>query len=238
MNDSAWEKDNISTRDGHDDAVKYYKKDFWSEENLKFTRPHFRLQRSALVINKLMHGKECDLLDVGCGPGTLMRLLDNNIHYHGIDIAIQDPAPNFIEADLLQGPIKFGDKQFDIIVAQGLFEYLGEFQARKFDEIRQLLRPGGKFVLTYQNFGHRKKSIYWPYSNVQPLSDFRKSLEGYFRIDRSFPVAHNWNHGSPQRRWLQVMEMHVNLNIPVISPVLGTEYFFICSPLAARQVRG
>ena len=48
MNDSAWEKDNISTRDGHDDAVKYYKKDFWSEENLKFTRPHFRLQRSAL----------------------------------------------------------------------------------------------------------------------------------------------------------------------------------------------
>ena len=47
MNDSAWEKDNISTRGGHDGAVKYYKKDFWSEENLKFTRPHFRLQRSA-----------------------------------------------------------------------------------------------------------------------------------------------------------------------------------------------
>ena len=176
---------------------------------------------------------------MGCGPGTLMRLLDNNIHYYGIDIAIQEPAPNFIEADLLQGPIKFGDKQFDIIVAQGLFEYLGEFQARKFAEIRQLLRPGGSVRPRRTKIsGTARSQIYWPYSNMQPISDFRESLERYFRIDRSFPVAHNWNHGSPQRRWLQVMEMHVNLNVPMISPVLGTEYFFICSPRAARQVRG
>ena len=65
-------------------------------------------------------------------------------------------------------------------MAQGLFEYLGEFQARKFGEIRQLLRPDGKFVVTYINFGHRKKSIYWPYSNVQSLSDFRESLDPLF----------------------------------------------------------
>lgn len=240
MNNSAWEKD-ISAPDGDDGdkgAVKYYKRDFWSQENLKFTRPHFRLQRSALIVNKLGRGKERDLLDVGCGPGTLGKLLESNIRYYGIDIAIQEPAPNLIEADLLQGPIKFGDKQFDIVVAQGLFEYLGKFQSVKFAEISHLLRPDGKFVVTYQNFGHRHRSIYWPYSNVQPLSEFRESLARDFRIDRSFPVAHNWNHGSPQRRWLQVIEMPVNLNIPVISPVLATEYFFICSPRAARRAPG
>lgn len=234
MNDSADDRD-ISAPGGDGGNVKYYKKDFWSQENLKFTRPHFRLQRSARIINKLAHGEDRDLLDIGCGPGTLMKLLDDNIHYYGIDIAIQEPALNLIEADLLKGPIKFGDRKFDIVVAQGLFEYLGEFQSAKFAEIRQLLRQDGRFVVTYINFGHHRKSIYWPYSNVQSLSDFRESLTRQFRIEKSFPVSHNWNHGSPQRRWLQVIEMPVNLNVPVVGPRLATEYFFICSPGAAQQ---
>jgi SAM-dependent methyltransferase len=213
-------------------TVKYYKKDFWSKENLKFSRPHFRLEKSARIVNRLARGQERDLLDVGCGPATLMKLLDNNLHYYGIDIAIQESAPNLIEADLLKSPIKFYDRQFDIVVAQGFFEYLGNFQSTKFAEIRQVLRPGGRFVVTYQNFGHRKKQIYWPYSNVQSILDFRESLGCYFQVERSFPVGHNWNHGAPQRRWLRAMQMPVNVNIPVLSPVLASEYFFICSPRA------
>jgi SAM-dependent methyltransferase len=236
MHDSAGDK-NISAPDGDDHAVKYYKRDFWSEENLKFIRPHFRLQRSAWIVNKLAEGKERDLLDIGCGPGTLMKLLNNNIHYYGIDIAIHEPAPNLLEADLLKEPIRFGDKQFDIVVAQGVFEYLGEFQSVKFAEIRQLLRPEGKFIVTYTNFGHRNRQIYWPFSNVQPITAFRESLARYFRIDRSFAVGHNWNHGMPQKRWLQAMQMHLNLNIPLISPVLANEYFFICSARAAQQTQ-
>ena len=47
-----------------------------------------------------------------------MPLLRPNIQYHGIDIAIHDPAPNLIEADFLEVPIQFGDKHFDIILAQ------------------------------------------------------------------------------------------------------------------------
>ncbi len=233
MSDAPGDKDTPGSRNG---SVKYYKRDFWGEENLKFVRPHFRLEKSARIINKVARGEECDLLDVGCGPGTLMGLLDDNIHYHGIDIAIHEPAPNMLEADLTKDPIRFGDKQFDIVVAQGLFEYLGEFQAAKFAEIRQLLRPDGRFIVTYVNFGHHKKQIYWPYSNVQPLAEFRESLARYFRIDRSFPVAHNWQHGSPQRRWLQAVQMPMSLNIPVVSPVLASEYFFICCPRALRQV--
>jgi SAM-dependent methyltransferase len=233
MSDTPGYKDDTGGGNG---AVKYYKRDFWSEENLKFTRPHFRLQKSARIINKMARGEKRDLLDVGCGPGTLGRLLDGNIRYHGIDIAIHEPAPNFIEADLLKGPIRFGDKQFDIVVAQGLFEYLGEHQSAKFAEIRQLLRPDGTFIVTYVNFGHHKKQIYWPYSNIQSRAEFRESLARYFRIERSFPVAHNWQHGSPRRRWLQAIQMPVNLNIPAVSPVLAPEYFFICCPLAPQQV--
>jgi SAM-dependent methyltransferase len=235
MNDSAGGK-KISARDGSaDGTVKYYKRDFWSKENLKFTHPHFRLRKSAHIINKMAQGNDCELLDVGCGPATLMKLLDDNIHYYGIDIAIHEPAPNLIEADFLETLIKFGDKQFDIVLAQGVFEYVGEFQSGKFAEISELLRPGGRFVCSYMNFGHLRKEITWPFSNIQSIPAFRESLSDYFRIERSFPVGHNRNMSAPQKKWLQAIQMHMNMNIPVISPVLASEYFFICSSRAAQR---
>jgi SAM-dependent methyltransferase len=210
-----------------------YKKDFWSKENLKYSRPHYRLEKSARLINRLTQGKRrLTLLDVGCGPAALMPLLRSNVQYHGIDIAIQDPAPNLIEADLVNTPIRFDDKRFDIVIAQGFFEYVGTFQDQKFAEISQLLNDGGIFIVSYVNFDHRDRSIYWPYSNVQPLNDFRRGLTKYFEIKRSFPTSHNWHHSDPGQKLVKAANMHTNINIPFISPVLAVEYFFICSKLS------
>ena len=117
-------------RAGSGSTARYYTRDFWSKENLKFVKSHFRMERAARIINAMAKGKESDLLDVGCGPATLMHFLDRNIHYYGIDIAIHEPAPNLIEADFLETPIKFGDRLFDIVLAQGVFEYVGAFQAQ------------------------------------------------------------------------------------------------------------
>src|SRR5215831_8032246 len=96
------------------DASRYYKREFWSKENLKFSHPWYRMEKCARLIDRLAQGRECTLLDVGCGPAALMQLLPSNVEYYGIDIAIQDPAPNLIEADILEAPIKFDDKRFDI----------------------------------------------------------------------------------------------------------------------------
>ena len=206
-----------------------YKKDFWNKENLKYSRPHYRMEKAARIINKLAKSRERTLLDVGCGPATLMSLLQPNIRYHGIDIAIHDPAPNLIEADFLEVPIRFGDKRFDIIIAQGVFEYVGNFQSQKFAEIAELLKPGGVFVVSYVNFDHRCKALYWPYSNVQPFSEFRKGLAAHFKIRRFFPTSHNWNPTEPNRKLVRDVNMHINVNIPFISPMLAVEYFLICS---------
>lgn len=219
--------------DDSDRAVRYYKRDFWSKENLKHSSPHYRLEKSARLINRLAGGNPCTLLDIGCGPATLMQLLRPNIDYYGIDIAIQEPAPNLIEADLLASPIKFGDKRFDMVVALGVFEYFGEFQAQKFAEIAQLLTAGGTFMISYTNFGHRKRSIYWPYSNIRSLDDFRSDLAHHFDIRKSFPTAHNWNHGLPNRRLAKAANMHINLNLPIVSQLLAVEYYFFCSPREA-----
>jgi SAM-dependent methyltransferase len=237
VNDSAGGQE-ISERDDSDGAVKLYKRDFWSKENLKFIHPHFRLRKAARIVNRMARGKDCDLLDVGCGPATLMKLLDDNIHYYGIDIAIQEPAPNLMETDFIEMPVRFGDKRFDIVLAQGVFEYVGEFQSAKFAEISALLQPGGQFICSYMNFGHLNKSIHPLFNNVQSIQAFRKSLSSYFGIVRSFPVGHNRNMSAPQKKWLQAIQMHMNLNIPVISPVLASEYLFICSAPVAGSPPG
>jgi SAM-dependent methyltransferase len=214
----------------------YYKRDFWSNENLKFATPHYRLKKCAGLVNEIAGDRPCDLLDVGCGPGALQGLLRENISYFGIDIAIPEPAPNLIESDLLESPISFHRKKFDIIVAQGFFEYLGEFQEQKFMEINDLLKEDGRFVATYVNFHHRAPSIYWPYSNIQPPGAFRASLARYLTVEKYFPTSHNWRHSEPGRPLIQAMQVPIRL--PVISRYLAVEYFFICSrgPQRSGQV--
>jgi len=140
----------------------YYKRDFWATENLKYVRPHFRLAKAARIVNRLARGEECELLDVGCGPATLAGLLDKNIDYYGIDIAIHEPAPNLRQMDFLAGPIQFDEKQFDIVVAQGVFEYVGRFQAQKLTEIKQVVKHGGTFIVSYVNFDHLHRRVYQP----------------------------------------------------------------------------
>jgi SAM-dependent methyltransferase len=210
---------------------KLYKKDFWSKENLQYSRPHYRLEKSARIINRIARGRRCTLLDVGCGPAPPLRsLIRPNIAYYGIDMAIHDPAPNLIEADFLEAPIPFVDKRFDIVTAQGVFEYVGGFQAQIFSEIARLLNDGGVFIGSYVNFGHHDRCIYWPYSNVQSFDEFRRSLTQHFQIHRFFPTSHNWSHSEPSGKLAMAANMHINANVPFISRVLAVEYFFICSP--------
>jgi cyclopropane fatty-acyl-phospholipid synthase-like methyltransferase len=211
--------------------IRYDNRDVWRTENLKFAEAHFRMEKVARVVRRLASAQECELLDLGCGPAALARLLPDNVHYHGIDIAIQEPAPNLIEMDILQQPISFQSKKFDIIVAQGLLEYFGDHQSQKFTEIRSLLKENGKFIATYTNFAHRSKEIYWLCSNVQAPADFRRDLNRYFVVERSFPSAHNWNPSIPSRKLMKAAQAHLNVEIPVLSPLLAVDRIYICSAL-------
>jgi len=210
-------------------SIKYYKKDFWAQENLKYSQPHFRMEKVARVVNQIAGGRECELLDVGCGPATLGRLLDSSVRYYGIDIAIHDPVPNLLQMDFVESPIRFGEKKFDLVVAQGVFEYIGKFQNQKFAEIARLLKPDGRFIVSYVNFDHRNRNIYWPYNNIQPVREFRSSLERYFSVQRVVPTSHRWFHDEPKVRWMKAIQMHINVNVPVFSRLFTVENVFICS---------
>jgi SAM-dependent methyltransferase len=215
--------------------IRYYKRDFWGTENLKYAAPHFRMRKVARVIRGVVAERgpapaPVDLLDVGCGPGTLARLLPSGVRYHGIDIAITSPGPNLAQVDIVESPISFGGKRFGIVVAQGLFEYLGDLQSGKLAEIAALLADDGTFICTYQNFAHRNRSVYWPYSNVQQPEDFRRDVERHFRIERSFPTAYNWNHSHPNRLLLRLPQERCCVNIPLVGRLLAVDYCYVCSP--------
>lgn len=208
---------------------RYYKRDFWFKENSNYAKPHFRLEKVARIINRIARGEKIDLLDVGCGPAILQGLLCPNISYYGIDIAIHNPAANLLEADFLETPIRFGDKRFDIILAQGVFEYVGSHQSEKLSEIRQLLNENGTFVISYVNFDHLHKFIYPPYNNVQSFEDFRTRLGRFFQVARVIPTSHRWYQQEPTSKFGKAIHMHMHMNIPFISPRFAVEYFFICS---------
>jgi len=210
-------------------GVKYHKQEFWATENLKYAQPHFRMEKAARLVNRIARGRECHLLDVGCGPATLGRLLENNVHYYGIDIAIHNPAPNLLQMDFVETPIKFEDRKFDIIVAQGVFEYIGTVQAKKFGEIAGLLKAGGRFIVSYVNFDHRNRNIYWPYNNIQPFSEFLGGLKQHFLVRRIVPTSHRWFHDEPKARWMKAIQMHINVHLPLVSRLFAVENFFICS---------
>jgi SAM-dependent methyltransferase len=212
-------------------SAKYYKKDFWSQENLRYAEPHFRMRKVAQVVRGLVRDQRCDLLDVGSGPAALATLLPPNVNYCGIDISIPEPSDDLLEIDILETPIGFRGMKFDLIVAQGLFEYIGEHQSQKFDEIAAILKDSGKFVVTYMNFDHRHQEVYWPYSNVQRPAVFRRDLGRYFRIERRFAGSHNWNQSHPRRRLMKLSQAHLNVYIPFVSPKLAVDYFYVCSPL-------
>ena len=55
MNDRPGGESSVS---GDSSGNTLYKKDFWSKENLKYSRPHYRLEKSARIVNRLARGKE------------------------------------------------------------------------------------------------------------------------------------------------------------------------------------
>ena len=206
-----------------------YKKEFWRAENLQYSSPHRRMVKVARIANSLARGRNCTLLDVGCGPTTLASLLQPNIDYYGVDIAIQEPAPNLLEVDLLKNPIGFDGRRFNIVVAQGFFEYVGKFQSQKLAEIAGLLAEGGTFIASYVNFGHWHRSMYAPYSNVQPFPKFRSSISEHFTVQRVVPTSYNLRHNDSHRKLAQVLGLGTDLNIPILGPFFAIQYILLCT---------
>lgn len=97
------------------------------------------------------------LLDVGCGTGTLLALAGRQcpgVEGVGIDLSARmlgiarEKLPariDLVQADAAKIP--FPPDAFDVVVSASAFHYWPEPQ-RVLGEIKRVLRPGGKLVVT------------------------------------------------------------------------------------------
>ncbi|MFB3778004.1 MAG: class I SAM-dependent methyltransferase [Bryobacteraceae bacterium] len=97
------------------------------------------------------------LLDLGCGPGHVSRLLaGRGFEVTGVDKAPPEtpagPGLQFLAGDLEHG-IPEGAGRFDIVVCGDVLEHLRD-PGRLLREIAGVLLPGGKLIASLPNSGN------------------------------------------------------------------------------------
>jgi ubiquinone/menaquinone biosynthesis C-methylase UbiE len=107
------------------------------------------------------------VVDLGCGSThTARNLADRQVHYTGVDWAIEQiernhtdaPGAQFVASSLYQTP--FADGSFDVAISLFVVEHL-VWPHRLLDEMRRLVRPGGLIAVLTPPFrrGHYLKSF-------------------------------------------------------------------------------
>ena len=106
------------------------------------------------IFNELNIENGTNLLDAGCGAGLFCKLADEHgTKVTGIDAASnlleiakqRVPDATFVHADIEEMP--FEENSFDIVTSFNCFQYV-ENPVRAFLEIRRVIKPTGKIVVT------------------------------------------------------------------------------------------
>ncbi len=191
---------------GHYDAIYHERKGVRSKwHHLKFER----LARSLGAYER--H------LDIGCGPGTFVGSLGGPGHSTGVDIA---PAQIEYASAHYGGPdrefrtvspeaLPFRDGAFDLVTMVELVEHLTEEDClRLMAEVRRVLRPGGRLILTTPNY-----AAFWPL--------LEKLVNRFGTIDYADQHISKYRRGS-----LRMLLVRAGFRVEMVETFLFTGPFF------------
>lgn len=126
----------------------------------------------SIITNMIKEG--LSVLDLGCGDGTLLKMLKNkNIHARGIDINQEnivkclEKGLSVIQGDIDEGLQEYPDKSYDYVV---LNQTLQSTEKPDF-VINEMLRVGKKVVVSFPNFGYWKVRFYLMFKGKMPKSN-------------------------------------------------------------------
>ena len=114
------------------------------------------------------------VLDLGCGDGTLLKMLMDQKHIEGKGVEIkQDAVISSIEngvctiqGDIDEGLVQFSDKEYDYVVLNRTVQ-----ATEKPDfVIKEMLRVGKKVIVSFPNFGYWKVRLYLLLNGKMPVS--------------------------------------------------------------------
>lgn len=116
------------------------------------------------------------VLDLGCGDGSLLRTLTDQLGVEGYGLEIDearisaclDNGVNVIEQDLDQGLGNFQDNSFDLVVMTQTL------QAVRYPHrvLKETLRVGKECIITFPNFAHWRSRFYLNSRGRMPVSEF------------------------------------------------------------------
>lgn len=140
--------------------ARFYPPEYYGTPGKKFTPLIEGLVRAAAAWNAwritsdLAPGSR--VLDVGCGRGVVLSgLADRGMEAHGFEISPTaaegaDPRAKIEIAPALE-KVRYPSGHFDLVVLCHVLEHLPDPKATLF-EIRRILKPGGKLVVSVPNF--------------------------------------------------------------------------------------
>ena len=141
--------------------MKEYFEDLWAALPEKLEPPHFELRRRFLL-DAVRPGERA--LDLGCGDGTFTAALAQaGAEVVGADVAETalerarraHPELQFVLVPSC-GPLPFADNAFELAWASEVIEHVAD-TARWLSEVRRVLRPGGRLLITTPN--HRRLAV-------------------------------------------------------------------------------
>ncbi|HEX5012765.1 MAG TPA: methyltransferase domain-containing protein [Candidatus Limnocylindrales bacterium] len=162
-----------------------------------------------------------DLLDVGCGPGTITRDLAARVapgRVVGIDlvsVADLDDVPNNVEFAVGDAyDLEFADASFDVVHAHQVLQHLTR-PVDALTEMRRVLRPGGLVAVRDSDYGafrwsppdprlDRWLGLYHELTERNGVdADAGRHLEGWVRaagFTDIVPSSSEWTFEAPEER--------------------------------------
>lgn len=157
--------------------------------DLKYFRASKYFQHNALRLKELLtiikKYNPKKVLDVGCGLGALVKVLqNNNIETYGVDSAVvlrgvwNKETKNLSIADAKNLP--FANQSFDLVFSSDFFEHIPE---QDIDKVKSEMMRVGKIVLArvaYEDKLSRKQALY--HVTNKPESWWEEKLQGVILV--------------------------------------------------------
>lgn len=155
--------------------MQHYYEELWERLPADLTPPHFELRR------RFLHSatKQGDrALDLGAGEGDFTaELAAAGAQPIGADVAAaaiararaRHPELRF-EHVPIDGPLPFGDHAFDLVWSSEVIEHVAD-TARWLSEVRRVLAPSGRLLLTTPNHGRLRLAVGGIERFSEPLGD-------------------------------------------------------------------
>lgn len=125
-----------------------------------------------LVIAEIPEGSR--VLDLGCGDGTLLKLLDEQKNVNGFGVEISGEGVSqcvekgvyCYQADIDEGLSDYRDNSFDYVILNQTIQNT----KRPDYVIKEVLRIGKKAIISFPNFGYYRTRAYLMFRGTMPVN--------------------------------------------------------------------